>query len=68
MIDLIKKVLAFCNVLDDNGGLSITNISVIVLVTKLAITSNPDLATVGTTVIAMLNYMHKRSVINTDAK
>jgi len=64
MIDFIKKILDFCNVLDDTGRLSITNVAVMGLVGKLIITSNPDLATVGTTIIALVNYMHKRSVNN----
>jgi hypothetical protein len=60
----IKKLLDFLNLLDDSGRLSITNVSAIVLVAKLALTSNPDLATVGSTAIGLLNYMHKRSVIS----
>ncbi len=62
MIQFIKKVLAFLNVLDYNGtSLSITNIAVIAMITKLVLTSNPDLATVGVTAVSFLNYMHKRS-------
>ncbi len=59
---MIIKVLDFCNLLDDSGRLSITNIAAIVLVTKLALTGNPDLATVGSTALGLLNYAHKRYV------
>ena len=60
----VLKLLDFCNLLDDSGRLSITNIAAIVLVAKLALTSNPDLATVGSTALGLLNYMHKRMVIS----
>lgn len=62
-METLKKILAFFNLLDNNGNVSITNVSAIILITKLALTSNPDLATVGSTAIALLNYAHKRSAI-----
>lgn len=61
MLVKLKNFLAFCNVLDYNGNLSISNLSVIALISKLVITSNPDIATVGVTAVSILNYMHKRS-------
>lgn len=57
----LLKILAFLNVLDYNGCLSISNIAVIALISKLVLTSNPDIATVGITAVSILNYMHKRS-------
>lgn len=59
---ILLKILDFCSLLDYSGArLSISNIAVISLVTKLALTSNPDLATIGVTVVSLLNYMHKRN-------
>lgn len=55
------KILDFCNILDYNKKLSLTNIALIALVIKLMISPSPDLATVGSVVVAMANYMHKRS-------
>ena len=61
-MERLKKVLDFLNILDDTGRLSITNISAIVLIAKLALTANPDLVTVGSTAIGLLNYAHKRYI------
>lgn len=57
----IIKTLDFCNILDYNKRLSLTNIALIALVVKLVVSPSPDLATVGSVVIAFSNYMHKRS-------
>lgn len=60
----LLRLLDFLNLTDDAGNLSITNISVILMVSKLVLTSNPDLATIGVTAVSFLNYMHKRSAIS----
>lgn len=61
MINFIKKILDFCSILSYDGKLSITNIAVIALITKLVLSPSPDLATVGITAVSILNYMNKRS-------
>lgn len=62
----MKRVLTFLNLLDAEGNLSITNIAVIVSITKMALLTQLSgvdaVALVGT----LLNYAHKRSV-NSDA-
>jgi len=60
-MSIILKILDFCNLLDYNKNLSLTNIALIALVVKLIVSPSPDLATVGSVVIAFSNYMHKRS-------
>lgn len=59
----LLKILAFLNVLDYTGtSISITNLAVIALVSKLVLTNNPDIATVGVTAVSILSYAHKRSI------
>jgi len=59
-MDRFIKFLDFLNILDYNKRISLTNLALIVLVGKLAISQSPDLVTVGSVAIAMANYMHKR--------
>lgn len=63
-MDKILRILDFCNILDYDKRLSLTNIALIALIAKLIFSPSSDLATVGTTAIAFANYMHKRSVSN----
>ncbi len=58
---MLLKILDFLNLLSYDGKLSLTNIALIVLVGKLVVSPSPDLATVGSVVIAFANYMQKRS-------
>jgi hypothetical protein len=57
-------ILKFLSLLDSEGNLSITNIAVIVAITKMAFVSQftgvDSVALIGT----MLNYAHKRMVNN----
>jgi len=57
----MKKILKFLNVVDREGNLSITNIAVIVLLTKIAIAPDMDWPTVGALLASMMNYMNKRT-------
>ncbi len=59
---MILKILDFLNILDYSGRISLTNLALISLVGKLLISPNPDFATIGSVVVAMANYMHKRSI------
>ncbi len=58
----MRKLLSFLNLLDSDGNLSITNVAVIVGITKMALMSQMTgvdaVALVGT----LLNYAHKRIV------
>lgn len=58
----MSKVLTFLNLLDSDGNLSITNVAVIVCVTKLAIAPEFSIAEVGALLCSLLNYSHKRYV------
>ena len=53
------KTLRFFNLVDRNCNLSITNIAVIVLITKMAIAPF-DWATAAGLLVTLINYSHKR--------
>lgn len=55
-----SKILKFLNLTDFRGNLSITNIAVIIMVTKLAFLQSFSLTEVSAFLIAMLSYSHKR--------
>jgi hypothetical protein len=57
----MKKILKFFNLTDKDGNLSITNIAVIVLITKIALAPDMDWPTVGALLASMMNYMNKRT-------
>lgn len=57
------KVLRFFNLVDRSCNLSITNIAVIVLITKMAITTF-DWPSAAGLMVALLNYGHKRNESN----
>jgi len=63
----MKRILSFLNLLDNDGNLSISNIAVIVCVTKIAIAPHFSITEVGALLVSLLNYAHKR-VINDGAK
>lgn len=58
----MRSALSFLSLLDNEGNLSITNIAVIVAITKMALasqfTSVDSVALIGT----LLNYGHKRMI------
>lgn len=64
MVKFFKKLLKFLQLTDKAGDLSISNIAVIVVITKIAITSTFDWATSATLLMALLNYSHKRHATN----
>ena len=61
MKDRLRRIGDFFNVLDVSGNLSITNIGVIVCITKVALAPTVDVASVGALVATLLNYIHKRT-------
>lgn len=58
------KILRFFNLVDRDCNLSITNIAVIVLITKMAMASEIDWPTAAGLMVALLNYAHKRNAVN----
>ena len=58
------KVLRFFNLVDRGCNLSITNIAVIVLITKIAMSPTIDWQAAGALMVALLNYAHKRNESN----
>lgn len=61
---MFKKVLKFLSLLDRGGNLSITNIAVIVCITKIAISPTFTITEVGALMLSLLNYAHKRKESN----
>lgn len=58
------RILRFFNLVDRGCNLSITNIAVIVLITKMGMASEIDWPTAAGLMVALLNYAHKRTESN----
>ena len=58
------RLLGFLNLTDDAGNLSITNIGLIALISKMVCTPNIDWPSVVAVITAFANYAHKRAVIS----
>lgn len=54
------SVLRFFNLVDRGCNLSISNIAVIVVITKIAMAQNVGLTEAGALLITLMNYAHKR--------
>ena len=63
---MLKRLATFLNLLDNDGNLSITNIAVIVGITKMALAHQFSGVDATSLVATLLNYAHKR-VINDNA-
>lgn len=61
---MFKRLLKFLNLTDRQGNLSITNIAVIVCITKIAIAPTFTITEVGALMLSLFNYAHKRSEAN----
>jgi len=60
-MNIFFKLLSFLNLLDSAGtSLSITNIALIVVITKLGMTATFDWPTASALLLTLLNYAHKR--------
>ncbi len=57
---MLKRVLVFLNLLDEAGNLSITNVAVIVGITKMALASSFSGVDATALIGTLLNYAHKR--------
>lgn len=64
---LFFKILKFLSLSDYQGNLSISNIAVIIIITKMAIAPF-DWVTAASLMIALLNYSHKRKESNEKIK
>lgn len=62
------KTLRFLNLVDRSCNLSITNIAVIVLITKIAMAPTLDWQTAAALLVTLLNYAHKRKETNSIVK
>lgn len=59
---MFLRILKFFNLLDSQDNLSVTNIAVIVCVTKIAIAPQFSITEVGALMVTLLNYAHKRYI------
>ena len=53
-------ILNFLNLLDRSNNISISNVAVIIVVTKIAFTPALGIAEAGALLLTLLNYSHKR--------
>lgn len=64
MHKIFCKVLRFFNLVDRSCNLSISNIAVIVCITKIAMAKEFTITEVGALMVTLMNYMHKRNAYN----
>jgi len=63
ILNIIKDLCKFLNLLDKTGSkLSITNIVMLIIVIKVALVPHPSMPDLGTLLLALLNYSHKRHI------
>lgn len=60
MLNQMKQILSFFNLLDTEGKLSISNVAVVVVLVKLAIAPAASLTEAGSLLVVLANYAHKR--------
>lgn len=56
----LKNLSKFFRLIDEQGQLSLTNLAVLVIIIKIAITSNVSIADAGALLISLLNYSGKK--------
>lgn len=61
---MLKKALDFLNLLDSEHRLSITSLAMYVVLTKVAVAPSPSLTDLGSLLLVLLNYAHKRIVVS----
>jgi hypothetical protein len=67
LMPVLFKILDFFNLLDESGyRISITNVAVIVLISKILFSSNVDWPSVVAVIVSFGNYSHKRYVLSKD--
>jgi hypothetical protein len=57
---VVYKILRFFNLVDKGNNLSITNIALVVVLTKIVIAPSFSIEECGVLMLALLNYAHKR--------
>jgi hypothetical protein len=57
---ILKSVANFLRLVDENGQLSLTNVAVLVVLVKLALTQNASLVDAGALFVSLLNYSGKK--------
>lgn len=62
MSDKIIKILDFCNLLDYNKKLSVTNVALLVLLGKILVAASIDWPSIVALIGTLANYAHKREV------
>ena len=65
-MDKLIKVLKFLRLLDSNNLLSLTNISVMLVMSKIVTTQATSMQDVALSMIPLMSYMHKRHVSKGD--
>lgn len=64
----LLRLLDFLSILDDSGCVSITNVALIALVTKMVLADKLDWPSVVSVITVMANYAHKRAIIASQPK
>lgn len=64
---MLKKALNFLNLLDSESRLSITSLAMYVVLVKVAVAPSPSLIDLGSLLLVLLNYAHKRIVVSSAA-
>lgn len=63
----MKRLFTFLRLIDDHdGNISLTNVALLIVLTKLALTQNASLIDAGSLLITLLSYQGKK-LINKDA-
>lgn len=60
--EIILKTLSFCNLLDNSGALSLTNLGFVSILLKVVMSPSIDYPAMVSLVGLLVNYMHKRQV------
>ena len=62
----LQRLLKFMRITDEQGDLSLTNIAVMASIYKLITTDATGYTEIGTVMISLLNYGHKRMINKKD--
>ncbi len=65
---MLTKVANFLNLLDIEGRLSITNVSLLIVLGKLVFIPEPSLPEICAFIATLANYSHKRMINNDNSK
>lgn len=69
MKEMILKALTFLRVIDEHDGkISLTNIAVIIILTKLCFIQSASMVDIGALFIALMNYAGKKVMYQKEVK